>query len=73
VDLTVVEVSRHQCNVEEERVHGVNLVAVGEVVGEDPMTVEAWGGRGVGGHAGGGEMVPTGLGFKGQSCDKKEK
>jgi hypothetical protein len=38
-------------------------------VGEDSTFVETWGGRGAGGRAGGGEMVPIGLGFKGQPYD----
>jgi hypothetical protein len=52
--------------VEEERTDDVNPVAVEEAVGEDLAAVKCGGGRGAGGHGGGGEMVPIGLGFKGQ-------
>jgi hypothetical protein len=58
-----------EADAEEERERGVNPVTIREAVGVDLMAVrEAGGGRGAGGRAGGGEMVPTRLGFKGKPC-----
>jgi hypothetical protein len=52
-----------EVDAEEEQTCDVDLAAVGEVIDVDPTAMET-----VEERAGGSEMIPPGLGFKGQPC-----